>query len=101
VTQSFSFHQSVNALAPPFADGGPEQLLIVAVMREGHVAELDSLKKALSTAVAKNLNPLFRVSSLAIAPNLPRTASNKIMRRVLRDQYGSSKKEGSGSRAKL
>ena len=65
------------------------------------MADLDSLKKKLSAAVAKNLNPLFRVSRLAIAPALPRTASNKIMRRVLRDQYGSSKKQESNNRAKL
>ncbi|GAQ91495.1 acyl-activating enzyme [Klebsormidium nitens] len=90
------------AIGIPPPDGGPEQLLIVAVLKDGHVADTVSLTKKLTSAVAKNLNPLFRVSRLAIAPVLPRTASNKIMRRILRDQYGSSKKNNIASgRAKL
>lgn len=32
------------------------------------------------------LNPLFRVSRVVCVDKLPRTASNKVMRRVLRDQ---------------
>jgi len=32
------------------------------------------------------LNPLFKVHRAVEVPSLPRTASNKVMRRVLRDQ---------------
>ncbi|KAJ6411507.1 hypothetical protein OIU84_008142 [Salix udensis] len=37
-------------------------------------------------AVQKKLNPLFRVSHVVPLSSLPRTATNKVMRRVLREQ---------------
>lgn len=44
--------------------------------------------KALSSqaAIRAQLNPLFKVSRVVIKDALPRTASNKLMRRVLRDE---------------
>jgi acetyl-CoA synthetase len=40
-----------------------------------------------------NLNPLFRVDEVVVLEKLPRTASNKIMRRALRDLYQSRHQE--------
>ena len=41
--------------------------------------------------VRKELNPLFKVSDLVKMDALPRTASNKVMRRKLRTDYENNK----------
>ncbi|KAM1472451.1 hypothetical protein ACFX13_029405 [Malus domestica] len=66
--------------------GGPEQLIIFVVLKKGYDSEPDELKKKFSKAIQSNLNPLFKVSLVKIVPEFPRTASNKLLRRVLRDQ---------------
>lgn len=71
--------------APP--NGGPEQLAIFVVLTGGTIISPDTLKKRFSRAIQSNLNPLFKVSSVKIVPMFPRTASNKLLRRVLRDQW--------------
>jgi acetyl-CoA synthetase len=38
-------------------------------------------------AIAARLNPLFKVHDVVITEALPRTASNKVMRRTLRAEY--------------
>ena len=37
--------------------------------------------------VAEELNPLFKIHDLVVVDALPRTASNKLMRRTLRSRY--------------
>ncbi len=73
------------AVSPP--DGGPSQLVIYAIL----VPDVDTTKEALmtslQTAIREHLNPLFRIHDFVIVDALHRTASNKVMRRVLRDQY--------------
>jgi acyl-coenzyme A synthetase/AMP-(fatty) acid ligase len=44
------------------------------------------LQQACQAAVRAHLNPLFKVERVLLVPSLPRTASNKVMRRVLRSQ---------------
>ncbi|KAK4441039.1 putative acyl-activating enzyme 18, peroxisomal [Sesamum alatum] len=68
------------------ADGGPEQLSIFVVLKRGFSIKPDVLKMIFSRAIQTNLNPLFKVSFVRIIPEFPRTASNKLLRRVLRDQ---------------
>ena len=68
------------AVAPP--DGGPEQLVVHYVAAEK--MPVDVLKKELQTALSTELNPLFRIQRLVVQPSLPRTASNKLLRRSLR-----------------
>jgi acetyl-CoA synthetase len=46
-----------------------------------------ALQKEMQNSIKKYLNPLFGISHTVIVNSLPRTASNKIMRRVLRDQF--------------
>jgi acetyl-CoA synthetase len=41
----------------------------------------------LNQAIRQQLNPLFKVAEVVILPQLPRTASNKILRRDLREQW--------------
>ena len=68
-------------------DGGPSQLVIYAVLT---ASEPDPTKQeihdALQAELSQHLNPLFRIRDVVIVEALPRTASNKVMRRLLRQQ---------------
>ncbi|XP_020580354.1 probable acyl-activating enzyme 17, peroxisomal [Phalaenopsis equestris] len=77
------------AIGVPPAGGGPEQLFVAVVFKVENSSEesLDRLKVSFNSALQKKLNPLFRVSVVVAVPSLPRTASNKVMRRVLRQQF--------------
>ncbi|KAL5219381.1 hypothetical protein ABZP36_020065 [Zizania latifolia] len=80
------------------AGGGPEQLAVLAVLKD-RLAPYDAnlLKHKFQRAIQKNLNPLFKVSYVKVVPEFPRTASNKLLRRVLRDQL----KQELSNRSKL
>jgi acetyl-CoA synthetase len=73
------------AVSPP--GGGPSQLVIYAVPEAGANPDRFALRMAMQRAIADELNPLFKIHDVLIIEALPRTASNKVMRRVLRDQY--------------
>lgn len=69
------------SVSPP--DGGPEQLVVFAVVDD---AEDDTaLRSRLQAAISSHLNPLFRIADVVVVDALPRTASHKVMRRILRD----------------
>lgn len=80
------------AVSPP--DGGPSQLVVYAVLNSEPKSEPKDatpvLRESMQNTLRQRLNPLFKISDLVIMDALPRTASNKIMRRVLRDQYRES-----------
>jgi acyl-coenzyme A synthetase/AMP-(fatty) acid ligase len=79
-------------------EGGPEQLAILAVLKDRPSSyDVNLLKSKFQRAIQKNLNPLFKVSYVKIVPEFPRTASNKLLRRVLRDQL----KQELSNRSKL
>ena len=71
------------AVNPP--GGGPSELLMVTVAEAG--SDAGQLKSDMQQAIRKKLNPLFKIRDVQIVDALPRTASGKVMRRVLRDQY--------------
>ncbi len=73
------------AISPP--QGGPSQLVIYAVVAPHLQSDKDILMTSLQSAIKQHLNPLFKIRHLEIVMALPRTASNKVMRRVLRDRY--------------
>ncbi|ETO20828.1 catalytic/ ligase [Reticulomyxa filosa] len=52
--------------------------------------DVDKIKKELQVLVTQGLNPLFHVHDLFVVQELPRTASGKIMRRILRNDYSVS-----------
>lgn len=81
------------AVNPPH--GGPSRLVIFAIVHADLQAELtaDKLKPLLQKSVKELLNPLFHVGEVVLADKLPRTASNKVMRRVIRDEYLTSLKK--------
>ena len=62
--------------------GGPSSLVICVATEES--AEVSELKQDMQQRLSKRLNPLFRIASVQLMSALPRTSSNKIMRRVLR-----------------
>jgi len=74
------------ACDPP--EGGPSLLVIYAVPDSGASVQTESLKKEMQRTIATKLNPLFRIHDVVLVDALPRTASHKVMRRLLRDQYG-------------
>ena len=47
----------------------------------------DELSANLQKMIGRELNPLFRIHDLVVSKSLPRTASNKLMRRKLRASY--------------
>ncbi|XP_016450829.2 hexanoyl-CoA synthase isoform X1 [Nicotiana tabacum] len=77
------------AVGVPPTGGGPEKLVIAVVFKDSDNLErnLDKLMISFNTALQRKLNPLFKVSSIVPLPLLPRTATNKVMRRVLRQQF--------------
>ncbi|TKY73253.1 acyl-activating enzyme 17 [Spatholobus suberectus] len=76
------------AIGVPPSGGGPELLTIAVVFKDSNSTKQDlhQLRMSFNSALQKKLNPLFRVSQVVTLPSLPRTASNKVMRRVLRQQ---------------
>ncbi|KAL5723462.1 putative acyl-activating enzyme 17 [Ranunculus cassubicifolius] len=76
------------AIGIPPLGGGPEQLVIVVVFKDStnSVSDSEKLKKSFNSLLQKKLNPLFKVAHVIPVSSLPRTASNKVMRRVLRKQ---------------
>ncbi|KAG0592479.1 hypothetical protein KC19_1G255400 [Ceratodon purpureus] len=70
------------AVQPP--GGGPEELVIAVVLKPGCKMSTKELQTSLSSHVMSNLNPLFKVRAVTVFPEFPRTASNKLLRRVLR-----------------
>ncbi|KAM3380901.1 putative acyl-activating enzyme 17, peroxisomal isoform X1 [Capsicum galapagoense] len=77
------------AVGVPPPGGGPDKLVIAVVFKDpqGSKGNLNSLKVSFNSALQKKLNPLFKVSHIVALPSLPRTATNKVMRRILRQQF--------------
>lgn len=78
------------AIAVPTPGGGPSRLVIYAVVTPGLSTPPSSatdLQAACQRHIRSGLNPLFKVADLRVVDALPRTASGKVMRRVLRTNY--------------
>ena len=73
------------SVSPP--DGGPESLVIFTVLEPAVSLERESLKLQMQKTIKNRINPLFRIFDIVLTDALPRTASNKIMRRELRARY--------------
>lgn len=65
--------------------GGPSQLVIYAVC--AGAPDHAELTTAMQSAIKRDLNPLFKIHDVVVIEALPRTASNKVMRRELRAKY--------------
>lgn len=78
--------QETAAIGVSGPNGGPSKLVIYVVVSSEEVS-VEGLKAAMKESIKANLNPLFGISDVVITAELPRTASNKVMRRLLRDEY--------------
>src|SRR6185369_7698696 len=67
--------------------GGPSHLVIYAACSGSQTLSKEDLAARMQEAIKRDLNPLFKVHELVLVEALPRTASNKVMRRVLREQW--------------
>jgi len=75
------------AIAVSDKEGGPSQLIIYTVVNDSAPSNEQELKTIMQAAIKAHLNPLFKIHDVLIIDVLPRTASNKIMRRILRNEY--------------
>lgn len=66
-----------------------ERLFLFAVARPG--TDPDHLKQELNRLLATQVNPLFKIHQVVMIDELPRTASNKLMRRSLRNRLQEDK----------
>jgi acetyl-CoA synthetase len=71
------------AITPP--NGGPSQLVIYATTAS-HLNK-EKILQEMQMRINQHLNPLFKIHDVVLTNELPKTASNKIMRRVLRKNY--------------
>jgi acetyl-CoA synthetase len=68
--------------------GGPSLLvLFVVASDETKPPSREELRPKLQQAIREKLNPLFKIYDVVIVPALPRTATQKVMRRELRAAY--------------
>jgi len=82
--------QEVAAIAVPPEGGGPSLLVVFAVMQGEAEFVGDALQQQMQQIIRTQLNPLFKIHAVRKIEQLPRTASNKVMRRKLRDLYQGS-----------
>lgn len=73
------------AIAITPSDNGPSQLVIFAATETA--LDKQVVQQIFQQSINKQLNPLFKIHDVVLLNELPKTASNKIMRRVLRAQY--------------
>ena len=82
------------AIAVSDADGGPSRLVVFVVPEPN--CDRSSLLDRMNKSIKSSLNPLFRISDIWFTDSLPRTASNKVMRRLLRDEFRNQEKSDQG-----
>ena len=75
------------AVGVPPAAGGPSRLVIYAVLEADTEISKEELHARFRQVIREHLNPLFRIHDVVLVDALPRTASNKTMRRALRAGY--------------
>ena len=85
VIESHPSVQEAAAVGVQSGAEGPQKLVIFAVLRPHSDGE--GLRLELQARIAAELNPLFRIDELITVDALPRTASNKVLRRQLRAQH--------------
>lgn len=73
------------AVGVPPIGGGPDRLVLYVGIERA--VDNSALKSAAQNRIRDSLNPLFRVHDLVIVESLPRTASNKVLHRELREDY--------------
>ncbi len=75
------------AIAVPQDGGGPDCLVLFLVPSIDEEMEVGHWPGVVQSSLREHLNPLFRVADVVVVSELPRTESNKVMRRTLRSMY--------------
>ncbi|MDD3720963.1 MAG: AMP-binding protein [Lutibacter sp.] len=86
VLNKLDFIMESAAIAVTPKGGGPSLLVVFYVENASPISDEERLNLA-KNYIKKELNPLFKLTDLIKIDSLPRTASNKVMRRKLRDSY--------------
>lgn len=81
--QGSELYSETAAIAINPQEGGPSELIVFYVAKTSNNETM--ILKEMQQKIRENLNPLFKISKIIAIEQLPRTASNKIMRRVLRN----------------
>jgi len=84
--------QEAAAIAVERRGGGAMRLVIFAVPSGGVEMTKAKAMKGMREAIKSRLNSAIRVSDVVLVDSLPKTASNKIIRRELRRQYAESRR---------
>lgn len=79
--------REVAAVGIALPGGGPNRLVIFAVTGPDSGWSPQDLQSSMQQALRQELNPLFKIEEVRLVEQLPRTASNKVMRRQLRSDY--------------
>jgi acetyl-CoA synthetase len=85
------------AVAVAAPSGGPARLVVFAVPggdSNGEPMKPSTLRSELQQLIRQELNPLFQISEADWIDALPRTASNKVMRRHLRERAQPDAEQG-------
>jgi acetyl-CoA synthetase len=67
--------------------GGPCLLVVYTACSKQYGWNQDKLLLSMQNALKRELNPLFKIHDLVLVDALPRNGSNKVIRRLLRDQW--------------
>ena len=86
VLNNLPFVKEAAAIAVSPKIGGPSQLVVYYVPLTSKKLATEKFSEA-KNVIKQQLNPLFKLTDFIEIETLPRTASNKIMRRKLRDLY--------------
>jgi acetyl-CoA synthetase len=86
--RALSVHPSVHECAAVGVRPGGEgaEKLVVYVVPRGEV-DPEALRPELDQELRRELNPMFRIHRVVLIDALPRTASNKLMRRKLQERW--------------
>ncbi len=79
-------YESAAIAVQPGGEGADRLVLYIVLEQEPAPTDL---KSDLGKRIAEHLNPLFKIHDVVITESVPRTASNKVMRRRLRTDYAS------------
>lgn len=85
VINQLDFVRESAAIAITPKQGGPSSLVVYYVASK-ELKKKEALKN-IQNQIKTNLNPLFKVVDLSQMDSLPRTASNKLKRKELRENY--------------
>lgn len=84
-------------IGAPTPGGGPTRLIACVGVGPPPYPETEELRAEMQSALNSQFSPLFKLHDVFVLDHLPRTASNKILRRELRTLYEAERSQGAAS----